>query len=117
MYQTIRYEVSEGIATIRFDRAEKLNAYTPEMGDETVAAFEQARDDDAVRLVILTGVERLTGDTIEVGGADLKHALGDVEEGTVQRHIFVVRPACAEANVAAWDLLGKEEKAFATMVG
>ncbi|MBW2401080.1 MAG: enoyl-CoA hydratase/isomerase family protein [Deltaproteobacteria bacterium] len=28
MYQTIRYEVSEGIATIRFDRPEKLNAYT-----------------------------------------------------------------------------------------
>ncbi|MBW2665556.1 MAG: enoyl-CoA hydratase/isomerase family protein [Deltaproteobacteria bacterium] len=58
MYQTIRYEVSEGIATIRFDRPEKLNAYTPEMGDETIAAFEQAHDDDAVRVVILTGEGR-----------------------------------------------------------
>ena len=39
MYKKIRYEVSEHIATIRFDRAEKLNAYTPEMGEEIVAAF------------------------------------------------------------------------------
>lgn len=58
MYQTIRYEVLEGIATITFDRPEKLNAYTPEMGDETVAAFERARDDDTVRVVILTGEGR-----------------------------------------------------------
>jgi enoyl-CoA hydratase/carnithine racemase len=58
MYQTIRYEVHEGIATISLDRPEKLNAYTPEMGDEIVAAFEQARDDDAVHVVILTGEGR-----------------------------------------------------------
>jgi len=58
MYQTIRYEVREGIATIRFDRPEKLNAYTPEMGDEIVAAFERAREDDAARVVILTGEGR-----------------------------------------------------------
>jgi 2-(1,2-epoxy-1,2-dihydrophenyl)acetyl-CoA isomerase len=55
MYEKIRYEVREGIATITFDRAEKLNAYTPEMGQEIVAAFEAAKSDDDVRVVILTG--------------------------------------------------------------
>jgi enoyl-CoA hydratase/carnithine racemase len=58
MYQTIRYEVCDGIATITFDRPDKLNAYTPEMGDETVAAFGRARDDDEARVVILTGAGR-----------------------------------------------------------
>ncbi len=58
MYEMIRYEVREGIATIAFDRPEKLNAYTPEMGEETVAAFERAREDEAARVVILTGVGR-----------------------------------------------------------
>jgi enoyl-CoA hydratase/carnithine racemase len=58
MYEMIRYEVDDGIATIVLDRPEKLNAYTPEMGDEIVAAFEAARDDDAVRVVIITGEGR-----------------------------------------------------------
>ena len=58
MYEMIRYEVREGIATIAFDRPDKLNAYTPAMGDETIAAFERARDDDEVRVVILTGEGR-----------------------------------------------------------
>jgi enoyl-CoA hydratase/carnithine racemase len=58
MYQMIRYEVREGIATIVFDRPEKLNAYTPEMGEEAVAAFERARADDDARVVILTGKGR-----------------------------------------------------------
>ncbi len=55
MYELIRYEVREGIATIAFNRPDKLNAYTPEMGDEAVAAFERARDDEQARVVILTG--------------------------------------------------------------
>jgi 2-(1,2-epoxy-1,2-dihydrophenyl)acetyl-CoA isomerase len=55
MFEMIRYEVSEGIATIAFDRPGKLNAYTPMMGEEVVDAFGRASDDEAVRVVILTG--------------------------------------------------------------
>ena len=54
----IRYEVGDAIATIAFARPEKLNAYTPEMGEEAVEAFVRAREDDAVRAVILTGEGR-----------------------------------------------------------
>jgi len=57
-FETLLYDVEDRVATIRFDRPEKLNAYTPEMGDETVAAFERARDDDDVRAVVLTGEGR-----------------------------------------------------------
>ena len=55
MYQTILYAVDEQIATITLNRPEKRNAYVPQMGEEIVAAFRAARDDAAVRAVILTG--------------------------------------------------------------
>jgi 2-(1,2-epoxy-1,2-dihydrophenyl)acetyl-CoA isomerase len=58
MYERILYDVSDQLATISFNRADKLNAYTPEMGEEVVAAFEQARADENVRVVILTGEGR-----------------------------------------------------------
>jgi enoyl-CoA hydratase/carnithine racemase len=54
-YETIRYTVEEQIATITLDRPEKRNAYTPQMGDDVVAAFRAAREDAGVRAVILTG--------------------------------------------------------------
>jgi enoyl-CoA hydratase/carnithine racemase len=58
LYETIRYEVDAGIATITLHRPDRLNAYTPEMGEEALAAFGSARDDDAARVVILTGAGR-----------------------------------------------------------
>lgn len=58
MYETILYDVSEGIATVTLNRPEKLNAYIPAMGDEVVAACARARADDAVRVLILTGAGR-----------------------------------------------------------
>ncbi len=54
-YQHILYNVSERIATITLNRPDVLNAYTPDMGDEIVAAFRLAERDDNVRAVILTG--------------------------------------------------------------
>ncbi len=52
------YDVSEGVATITLDNPEKLNAYNTVMGDEVVELLRGARDDDAVRAVILTGAGR-----------------------------------------------------------
>ena len=55
MYQTILYAVEDQIGTITLNRPEKRNAYIPQMGEEVVAAFRAAREDEAVRAVILTG--------------------------------------------------------------
>ena len=57
-YENILFSVEDGIATITLHRPEKLNAYTTVMGDEVCAAFDRARDDAAVRAVILTGSGR-----------------------------------------------------------
>jgi enoyl-CoA hydratase/carnithine racemase len=58
VYERILYEVDDGIATVTLHRPDKLNAYTPEMGEEIVDAFARAREDDAARVVILTGAGR-----------------------------------------------------------
>jgi enoyl-CoA hydratase/carnithine racemase len=57
-FETILYEVVDEVATITLNRPSKLNAYTPQMGNELVDAFSQADRDPAVRVIILTGAGR-----------------------------------------------------------
>jgi naphthoate synthase len=51
----IRYETTEGIAKITIDRPEVRNAFRPATTRELIQAFELARDDPRVGVVILTG--------------------------------------------------------------
>jgi enoyl-CoA hydratase/carnithine racemase len=57
-YETILYEVDDHIATITFNRPDKLNAVTPLMGHELRDAFQRAEGDDAVWTIIVTGAGR-----------------------------------------------------------
>lgn len=57
-YQTLRYEVAEGILTLTLNRPDHLNAFTVEMAHELIDAFERASEDDAVRAVVVTGEGR-----------------------------------------------------------
>jgi 2-(1,2-epoxy-1,2-dihydrophenyl)acetyl-CoA isomerase len=53
-YTNIRYELSENIATITLNRPERMNALTPKLFGEFVAAMKAAHDGGA-RALILTG--------------------------------------------------------------
>ena len=54
-YETLRYAVADsGVATITLDQPETRNALSDELLDDLIAAFTAARDDDAVRCVVLT---------------------------------------------------------------
>lgn len=57
-YNTIRYEVEDGVALITLSRPDKLNAFTPEMMREMIDAVDRTDADDAVRAVIFTGEGR-----------------------------------------------------------
>ena len=57
-YQEIRIERAGAVLIIHLDRPEKLNAYTPDMGDELVDAYRGAAADPGLRAVILTGSGR-----------------------------------------------------------
>lgn len=51
---TVRYDVADLVATIALDQPETRNALSDEVLSDLIAAFERARDDDAVRAVVLT---------------------------------------------------------------
>jgi naphthoate synthase len=54
-FADVRYAVAAGIAKITIDRPEVRNAFRPQTVRELIAAFELARDDPSVGVVILTG--------------------------------------------------------------
>jgi len=54
-YKDIRYEIAEGIAKITISRPELRNAFRPLTVIELSDAFERAREDTSVGVVILTG--------------------------------------------------------------
>jgi naphthoate synthase len=54
-YQDIRYEAADGIAKITIDRPEVRNAFRPETVVELSQAFERAREDTEVGVIVLTG--------------------------------------------------------------
>jgi enoyl-CoA hydratase/carnithine racemase len=57
-FETIRYDVSEGVLTITLNRPDRLNAFNEEMRADLVAAIDAADADDDVRAVIFTGEGR-----------------------------------------------------------
>ena len=57
-FETLLYEVQDGIATLTLNRPDKLNAFTTRMRDEVIAAFDATDADDAVKAVIITGAGR-----------------------------------------------------------
>lgn len=54
-YSDIRYEKAAGIAKITINRPEKRNAFRPETVAQMFEAFSDARDDQAIGVVLLTG--------------------------------------------------------------
>jgi enoyl-CoA hydratase/carnithine racemase len=58
VYQELRYEVEDPIATITFDRPERLNAMTNRMTDELKHAVAQAEADERAVAIVLTGAGR-----------------------------------------------------------
>jgi naphthoate synthase len=65
-YRDIRYETAEGIAKITINRPEVRNAFRPQTLFELSDAFNAARDDDEIGVIILTG----EGDLAFCSGGD-----------------------------------------------
>ena len=70
----VRYDVADRVATIALDEPETRNALSDELLDGLIAAFERARDDDAVRCVVLTS----THETVFSSGGNLAGFAADV---------------------------------------
>ena len=57
-YKTIDYTISNNVLTITLNRPDNLNAFTVEMANELIDAFNSASNDDAVRAIVVTGAGR-----------------------------------------------------------
>lgn len=57
-YNTLDYRVEDRILTLTLNRPDQLNAFTVEMANELVAAFERASEDDDVAAIVVTGSGR-----------------------------------------------------------
>ena len=57
-FEQIVYDKSGHVARVTLNRPQKLNAYSEIMVHEILAALADARDDDEIRAVIITGAGR-----------------------------------------------------------
>jgi enoyl-CoA hydratase/carnithine racemase len=75
-FEAIRYDVTDGVATVTLHRPEAMNSWTGLMGDELGVAMAAADADDAVRCVVVTGTGRAF-----CAGADLSGPDGTFGQG------------------------------------
>jgi enoyl-CoA hydratase/carnithine racemase len=74
-YETLLYSVADtGVATITLNQPDTRNALSNEVLSDLIAAFEAARDDEAVRCVVLTS----SHERVFSSGANLGGFAGDV---------------------------------------
>jgi enoyl-CoA hydratase/carnithine racemase len=74
-YKEILYTALEGIVVITLNRPDKLNAWTRLMASEVWDAMHRAADDDAVKVIVLTGAGRGF-----CAGADMSELEGVTDE-------------------------------------
>jgi enoyl-CoA hydratase/carnithine racemase len=74
--QTLLYDVAESIATITLNRPERMNAFTAQMRDDLIAAFDKTDADDNVKAVIITGAGKAfcAGADLGSGGNTFNYA-------------------------------------------
>lgn len=66
MFETLRYEIKDGIAYVTIDRPKAMNALSAEVLSELKTVFEQIENDPEAKVVILTGAGKAF-----VAGADI----------------------------------------------
>ncbi len=54
----VLFDAADGVATLTLNQPDRLNAFTAEMHEALLAAFERAAEDKTVRVILLTGAGR-----------------------------------------------------------
>ncbi|MEZ5307165.1 MAG: enoyl-CoA hydratase-related protein [Pyrinomonadaceae bacterium] len=82
MFETIIVEKENGVATITINRPDKMNALNSKVHEEGVAALDQLKSDEDVRVVVFTGA----GEKAFIAGADISEFAG--KTSVTQRSVF-----------------------------
>lgn len=81
-YETILVEKRDKVAVVTINRPDKLNSLSSKVHEEGVAALEELRRDDSVRVVVITGA----GEKSFIAGADISEFAGQTP--VTQRNLF-----------------------------
>lgn len=73
--KTVKYEVKDRVGVITIHRPDAMNSFNAELRADLLAAVQEAKDDEDIRVVVLTGEGRSFS-----AGADLKSGLGADED-------------------------------------
>jgi enoyl-CoA hydratase len=84
-YQTITVEKRGRVAVLTINRPDKLNSLNKTVHAEGVAALDELRSDDSVRVVVITGA----GPKSFIAGADISEFAGQTP--VTQRNLFLER--------------------------
>ena len=87
-YKTLLYEKKDGIAVVTLNRPDKLNALNSTVYNELYDAFKAAEDDDAVRVVVLTG----SGEKAFGAGSDVAE-MQNMNTLDIQKFMATIRKA------------------------
>ena len=102
-FEAIIYEKKENVAWITLNRPEVLNAQNDTLRTELVKAFEEARDDNELYIIVLTGA----GDRAFSAGADISEFPSRMLVDVIKQRKGVKR---------AYDLIREIPKPFIAMV-
>jgi 2-(1,2-epoxy-1,2-dihydrophenyl)acetyl-CoA isomerase len=106
-YESIELAVDEGVAHVRFNRPEALNAFTRAMGLELRDAIERCATDEDVRVVVLTGAGRAFSAGADVKDERPRTPEGDLDLSAGLTHVYnplilalrrMGKPAVASVN-------------------
>lgn len=107
MPEHLTCSLEDSILTITLNRPDKLNAFTAQMGRELTEAFDRADQDDAVRVVIVTGAGKAfcAGADISGGaesfGKGAAVMFGEPSQRKVERGFVDAIYQCRKPSIAA----------------
>ena len=108
-YETIILEKEEGVATITFNRPERLNAFNSQMIDEFMDVLKDCGSDEGVRVVVITGAGQAfcSGADVEWFSELIEQRRGGIEVAEIMPSMFedlplilggMVKPTIAAIN-------------------
>lgn len=101
-YQAITYELTDGVAVVTLNRADKYNALTSQMRAEIAHAVRAGGEE--ARVVVITGAGKAfcsgqdLGDAASSGAIDLERTLRDEYEPMLQAIVTCPVPTIAAVN-------------------
>jgi 2-(1,2-epoxy-1,2-dihydrophenyl)acetyl-CoA isomerase len=109
-FETLLYELEEGVATITLNRPEVLNAFNPQMNLDLKQALRNAKEDGNVRAIIITGAGRGF-----CSGADVKSFAEGLALQTFNK--MVENEELMEELISPYDLINVEKPIIAAVNG